>query len=278
MTSSALATILAPTPTAPRSLLGRLIASHTHNPDVPLTHADAALEFERMRATPISPKRPVLVLAGYHAWQLTVASTARTLRSLVGGESPLYHAIAYPLSSDIESIARYVVREADRRWPNDGHWEPHRTTEIDVVGVSMGGIVARVAAQLPLIDGQKRLRIARLFTLATPHRGALLADALPRFARDRAASDLRADSPLLARLNAGLPTAKYDLTCYARLNDRWVGSTRAAPPGRDPIWVGGLRVMSHSLITLDARILADIARRLRGEEPLARRASPPPRD
>ena len=278
MTTSALAQTFA---LPARSLLGRLLVSHVHNPDFPLTHAEAALEFERMRAFPVAPKRPVLVLAGYHAWQLTVASTARTLRSLVcgaGGPTNHFHAIAYPLSFDIESIAKRVVREVDRLWPNDGNWEPHRTTEIDVVGVSMGGIVARVAAQLPLVDGQKRLRIARLFTLATPHRGALLADALPRFARDRAASDLRSDSPMLARLNAGIPTAKYDLTCYARLNDKWTGSTRAAPPGRDPIWVSGLRLMSHTLITLDARILADIARRLRGEEPLARRASPPPRD
>ncbi len=272
MTTSALTTALAP---PPRSLLGRVLDAPAHNPDFPLTHAEAALEMERMRSTPVVPKRPVLVLAGYHAWRLMVMSTARTMRSLVGGPADLYHSFAYPLSTDIEEMARSVVREVGRIWPHD---EPHRTAEIDVIGVSMGGLVARLAAQLPLVDGQKRLRIVRLMTLATPHQGAILSERLPRFARDRAASDMHPDSRFLERLNASLPTAKYDLTCYTRLNDTWVGATRTAPPSRDPIWVSGLRIMSHTTITADTRLLVDMARRLRGEEPLARRGSRPPCD
>jgi hypothetical protein len=272
MTTSALSIAMNP---SPGSLLGRWLAAPVENPDFPLTHAQAVLELERMRATPVAPKRPLLVLAGYHAWRVMVASTARTMRSLVGGGPEEYHAMAYPFSSDIEGMAKAVVREVGRVWPHD---EPHRTAEIDVIGVSMGGIVARIAAQLPLVDGQKRLRIVRLFTLATPHQGALLAERLPSFARDRAARDLHPQSRFLERLNASLPTARYELTCYARLNDKWVGATRTAPPGREPVWVSGLRFMSHTTIAADTRILADIARRLRGEEPLARRGSTPPTD
>ncbi len=260
---------------APGTLLGRMLATSVENPDFPLTHAEAALEMERMRASPVLPKRPILLLAGYHAWRLMVASTARTMRSLVGGPAEEYHSIAYPLSSSIEGMARNVVRQVEQVWPNN---EPHRTAEIDVIGVSMGGLVARVAAQLPLVDGQKRLRIVRLFTLATPHQGALLSSRIPGFLRDRAARDMHPDSRFLERLNASLPTAKYDLTCYTRLNDKWVGATKTAPPNREPIWVSGLRFMSHTTITADGRLLVDIARRLRGEEPLARRASTPPMD
>jgi hypothetical protein len=269
MTTSALNPSLAP------SLLGRFLAQPIDNPDFRITPEQLALDLERMRATPVVPQRPVLVLAGYHAWRLTVAHTASKIHGLVGGPAENFHAIAYPFSSNIDAMARRVVAGVERIWPNSGSGERHRTTEIDVVGISMGGIVARVAANLHLENGQKRLRIARLFTLATPHRGAILAE---RLRPDRAARDLHPDSPFLERLNATLPTAKYDLTCYARLNDTWVGSTRAAPPGREPIWVSGIRFLSHITISTDGRILADIARRLRAEPPLALRGSTPPCD
>lgn len=242
------------------------------NPDFPLSPAELALELERMRATPVVPARPVLVLAGYRAWRFVAAGVADRLRTLVGGPESMYHAVAYPWSTDIATIARRVVAEAERLWPCA---DPHRTTEVDVVGMSMGGIVARAAAALPLDGGQRRLRIARLFTLATPHRGARLA---ARIALDGAARDLRPGSPLIDRLNAGLPTAKYDLVCYARLHDEWVGATNAAPPGRDPVWFGGSWLGSHLTIGADPRIAADIARRLRGEAPLAPAPSKPPRD
>jgi len=251
--------------------LEALFAAPLHNPDFPVRAEEVELDLERMRATPVTPRRPLLVLAGYHAWSLTVGAYARTFHSLVGGPREMFHAMAYPLGTDIQAMSRRVVDEVERRWP---HAQAHRTTEIDVIGVSMGGIVARTAAH-DWDDSRKRLRIARLFTLATPHRGALLAE---RFKLDRAARDLHPESDFLRTLNRSLATAKYDLTCYARLGDKWVGATRAAPPGREPIWVSGLRFMSHTTITSDKRILADIARRLRGEDPLAKQASAPPRD
>lgn len=266
MTASAIASTFTSGPVA------RWLDLPRENPDFPVTPDELALEVDRMRATPALPQRPVLVLSGYHAPRMMVTRFARELHALTGGPIERFHAIGYPFATDIDAFARRVVREVDRVWP---HSEPHRTVEMDVVGVSMGGLVARVAAQLPLENGQKRLRIARLFTLATPHNGALLAE---RIRIDRAARDMRPGSPFLERLNSGLPTAKYELTCYARLNDRWVGATRTAPPGREPIWVSGLKVFSHSTITTDPRLLADIALRLRNERPLSRRASKPPCD
>lgn len=266
MTASAIASTFTSGPVA------RWLDLPRENPDFAVSPDDLALEFDRMRSMPVLPQRPVLVLSGYHAPSMMVTRLARSLHAIIGGPPERFHAIAYPFATDIDAIARRVVRQIDRVWPNP---EPHRTTEVDVIGVSMGGLVARVCAQLPLENGQKRLRIARLFTLATPHSGALLAD---RLRIDKAARDMRPGSPFLERLNAGLPTAKYELTCYARLNDRWVGASRAAPPGREPIWVSGLKHLSHSTITTDPRLLADIALRLRNERPLARRASKPPVD
>lgn len=252
--------------------LPRWLALPHDNPDFAISQDDLTLAMERMRATPMAPPRPVLILAGYRAWQFMAAHTTRRLHGLVGGPADMFAPLAYPRCGDIERIARRVVRHVERTWPNR---EPHRTTEIDVMGVSMGGLVARLAAQLPLEDGQKRLRINRLFTLGTPHNGAILAS---KIALDRAAKDMKPGSPFLDRLNSTLPTAKYELICYARLNDRWVGATRCAPPGRESYWVSGTRVLSHAAITSDDRIIADVALRIRGEAPIARKPTRPPMD
>jgi pimeloyl-ACP methyl ester carboxylesterase len=259
-------------PTSATAVPPAWLSRGPENPDFPLAPAELALELERMRATPVVPQRPVLVLSGWRAWRFMAEGVARRLRALVGGPEEMYHAVAYPLMTDLGAIARRVVRETERRWPCA---DPHRTTEVDVVAMSMGGLVARVAAQLPLDAGQKRLRVARLFTLATPHRGARLAG---RVAIDAAARDMRPGCPFIDRLNASLPTARYELVPYARLHDWWVGATNAAPPGRDPIWFAGTWLMSHVTIGADPRIAADIARRLRAELPLAAGPSRPPHD
>jgi len=74
-------------------------------------------------------------------------------------------------------------------------------------------------------------------------------------------------------------TRPYELVCYARLGDAWVGSTNAAPEGMHPIWVEPIRFLpSHLAISADARIIDDIARRIRGEEPSLKVNGPPPRD
>jgi hypothetical protein len=61
-----------------------------------------------------------------------------------------------------------------------------------------------------------------------------------------------------------------------------VGATRTAPTGMEPLWVDPVRpfprVLSHFASVYDERIIADLSRRLRAEEPLALRGSTPPRD
>ncbi|TVQ30881.1 MAG: hypothetical protein EA376_11495 [Phycisphaeraceae bacterium] len=163
----------------------------------------------------------------------------------------------------------------EARWPSS---DPEWTTEVDVVAVSMGGLVARLGATEAFAEGEegrKRLRIRRLFTMATPHRGAALADLL---ALDSAASDMKRDSLLLRALDEALPSSEYEIIPYARTRDWTVGASRAAPPDCEPIWVDGPAFLSHATIAMDGRILIDIARRLRGEWPLAFRGSAPPMD
>lgn len=241
------------------------------NPDFPLDEALAELEWRRMKADPAPPPRPIVILGGYRQPSWGLHFFANRIEELTGATSEQILYMAYPLSTDIEKIAGRVVREVDERWPSNGSGE---TVEVDVIGVSMGGIVARTAA-LGDGNGSKRLNIARLFTLATPHRGSRRAEMI---APDAAARALRSGSPLLCRLNEAYAACGYEIICYTQLNDHVVGATRAAPPGMHPIWMPGTTIFSHMMVLHNRLLTVDLARRLRGEEPFAKQGSLPPCD
>jgi hypothetical protein len=76
--------------------------------------------------------------------------------------------------------------------------------------------------------------------------------------------DMQRDSDFMTQLN-GAP-ATYELFPYAALGDLTVGTENAAPPGDVPWWTAQCAAAEgHVAAALDPRILADIARRLRGE-------------
>lgn len=253
------------------------------NPAFDVSFDAAAADERRMRAEPRPLARPVVVVGGYRAWTVAAASLASRLCAMTCRDPGMFAAMSYPWSSDFTRIAARLVRLVAARWPGG---DEARTREVDVVGVSMGGLVARAAAAGVGRGGcdtaGRRLHIVRLFTLGTPHRGARLAElARP----DAAARDMRAGSAFLARLDAARSTsgnvAGYELACYTRLRDSWVGATRTSPAGHPTHWVSGWRVLSHVTVSMDTRIIADIARRLRGEAPLTQdgaKDGPPPRD
>ncbi|MBL9030594.1 MAG: hypothetical protein JNM80_02665 [Phycisphaerae bacterium] len=245
----------APAPTSPTTpgpvLPGEIVP--------PLRPPEGGLrrEMDRMVRAPVSAARPVLVVGGWRAPALAARGLASRLARLVGGGEFAGCGIA-PCWS-LESAGDRVRTAARARWGE---------TPIDIVAVSMGGLAARLAA----IQG---LAIARLFTLGTPHRGARLARWFPVDAAVRA---MRPGSALLARLDEGLSGAGYELVCYARLRDSWVGARNCAPPGWPLIWKPGPIVLAHQTISLDGLIAVDIARRVRGEPPLAGAPSEPPSD
>lgn len=242
-----------------------------------ISRADAKADIDRLRADPKPLARPVVVIAGYRASGLLLRPIVQRIKSATVGE---HHSkilpLAFPSNPPFPEIIRRTIDAVQARFPAD---DPERTAEVDVIGVSMGGIIARAAAAppRPAEPPRKQLRINRLFTFASPHRGASLAG---KIAIDDNARALRAGSGLLAHLDHHLDHAPYELVCYTRLDDWMVGATNTAPPGREPIWVDNPTPgMSHFLITADPRLLADLLRRLRDEEPLATHPDqPPPRD
>jgi hypothetical protein len=219
-------------------------------------------------------KRPVVILNGYHTPAVHTESMRWRLANATSGDTTDFLMLAYPFGSDIRDIAADVVTEIEARWPGT----TEETAEVDVIGVSMGGIVAAWAS-LPqemrsVIDDQaptQRLKIRHLFTFATPHRGARMAEVI---ALDSAASQLKSGSLLLSLIEAH--ERDYELVCYAHHRDFTVGSDRTAPPGTAAFISDGTLLFSHHSVVENPVFLADVARRLRDEPPLLRRAPKQP--
>jgi hypothetical protein len=253
-------------------------ASAPENPSFPVTVPAACAALREMEAAPKPLARPVVVLGGYHDpgfgpmwWAAEVRRWARRPR-VIG--------VQFARARDFEECRRDVIAAVDRAFPTA---DPEATVEVDVIGPSMGGLVARHAA-LPR-PGERRLKVARLFTISTPHRGAALAS-LPALSRLHA--DMRTGSAFLRRLDeadalaaagagdAGDGRGRYELVPYTRLGDRIVGPANAAPAGAAPWWVANVPLQpAHVGANLDPRIRADIARRLRGEPPFTRSPAAP---
>jgi pimeloyl-ACP methyl ester carboxylesterase len=228
------------------------------NPSFNLSQSQARAVIRQMKDQPKPLERPLVILGGFS--------------DPIG--APIFRAICDDLFADRRIIAvsfadctsfaqcrARVIAAVDRAFPTD---DPDETTEVDVIGLSMGGLVGRVSAEPRDDQARRRLRVARLFTISSPLRGAKLA----RFPLVLTSihRDMRAGSALLRRLNASEPG--YEIYCYTRLHDRTVGEHLASPAGRDPWWLDASPVVgAHLGAAMDKRILADIARRLRGEEP-----------
>lgn len=237
------------------------------NPDFDVSRQRLRAAWRDMRANPKPLERPVIIISGWRS--MTPAGMARNLCQVTSQRPADFMTVSYPLAGDFDRAIATCMKAIHARFPGP---DASTTAEVDVVGISMGGLVARAAA----VEGVRpRLAIRRLFTLATPHRGAKLARKL---GVDGSARSMRAGSEYLTKLDQRLRAADYDLVCYTRLGDAMVGARNTAPHGREPIWIPAAMVLSHLTIAGDRAIAADVARRLRGEEPLGREGGAPPRD
>lgn len=257
------------------TLPGCLIYESTSNPSFPVTKADALADQERMIADPVPLERPVVIIGGYRSPDFNVNTMRSMLAEMTTGDEAMFTRKYTMLRGDIEQVAVELVEQVEREFPKAGF--EGETVEVDVVGLSMGGLVARYAADrlAETYPGDLKLRINRLFTISTPHRGAVLAERVPLI-EDRAVSDMVRRSLFLTKLDEAY-TGDYEIIPYTRLGDGVVGAVNTAPPGRTAIWVSAPVIGgSHLSVNEDIRILTDIARRLRGEEPRGTEGEPLP--
>ncbi len=242
------------------------------NPSFPATSREIDADLARMEREPVRLDRPVLVLSGYRSPHPVASRLAERLRELTGAGRQEMQSLAYIWSGTVEEPARKAVARVEELWPSD---DPDWTTEVDVVAISMGGLVARLAAADPELRGEpggRRLRIGTIYTLASPHRGARLAETIRL---DSAGRSMRPGSAFLAQLDEVFADREYEVVPYAVLRDTWVGARHAAPVGQEPIWLPGRVMLSHHLVSFNRRIHADLARRLRGEEAVGKPSEPP---
>jgi hypothetical protein len=244
------------------ALWGSACASNPHaNPSFPLTVEQARADLKRMADDPKPLQRPVVIFGGFLDLGPAVKYFARKIRQYTGDDR--IDTSTFVFAPSFEDARDSAMRNTIEAFPCPDN--PEEAVEVDVVGISMGGLVGRYAA-IPDQTG-RRLKIRRLFAIATPHRGAKMATPHTPGAL---VPDMRAGSEFLQRLDAALPQADYQIYSYVRLNDGVVGAANAGPVGTHPWWVAhqpfqGGHISAHH----DPRIIADIMRRLRGEKPFA---------
>lgn len=243
------------------NLLGGCYSPQTVNPSFSVTFDEAKEALDVMRANPRRLARPLVIVGGFMDPNVSPPLFDHFFRGVTGDTRIVTVSIGFCNSFD--ECRKRIIDAVDKAYPSD---DPLWTTEVDVVGASLGGLASRYAAA-PSNDPahSRRLRIARLFSISSPHMGATLAEkvALTDFHRD-----LRPGSVFLKRVAEADAEAKYELFPYVHLGDEIVGEQYAAPPGVTPFWLSSPPlIQAHAAAMIDGRILADISRRLRGETP-----------
>lgn len=236
------------------------------NPSLKLSPESAKTALGEMREHPCVLERPVVILGGFTDIGLGTSILRSQLQPMLDDRRVL--TVTFADCTSFEQCRARVVAAVDEKFGRGD--EANQTIEVDVIGQSMGGLVALVACS-DLGDGARRLNVRRLFALSSPLQGARLAERTP-VTFTSMHRDMKPDSQLYQRLKNAPRTAQ--VFAYTRLNDQIVGEHYAAPAGQTPYWLDSpTPVAEHWLGVLDPRALADIARRLRGEEAFA--TSPP---
>lgn len=232
------------------------------NPEFQVTSSGARAALREMEGAPRRLERPVVVIGGYLDPNVSTTHLTGQIREMTGDNRVIGVVIGF--CGSFAECREKVIEAVDEAFPNSDSGE---TTEVDVVGASLGGLVARYAAA-PSLDEKRprRLKLARLFTISSPHRGARMARGL---VLNQIQADMRPGSRFLEYVARCDAEAEYELYPYVCRGDWLVGEEYAAPPGVQPIWLTGSPwqfMDGHRGSWHDARIIADIGRRLRGEE------------
>ncbi len=246
----------------PSLFLVGCVDSTPTNPSFAVTRSQARAALSDAAAHPKPLRRPLVIVGGF-VDPLGSQWLAHDFRNYFHDDDCI---IAVPLfaANSFEDCRRRIVTAVDKAFPSsDSRW----TTEVDVIGFSLGGLAARYAAEPPNMPGIRRLCIARLFTIASPLRGASLANWLP-FNLHPLQDSMRSGSPILKCMDAAAyePGNSYPIYPYVCATDYIVGAANAAPAYRIAWWINRVPWLPpHSSAYLDPRIRADIVRRLRDE-------------
>src|SRR5687767_9138815 len=155
----------------PSLLLLSACSAKPVNPSFPLTYSNARDALRDMRDNPRPLTRPLVIVGGYLDPNVSPAYLKCQYNRLTHDDRIVTVVVGF--SRTFEEARDKIIRAVDERFPSD---DPNLTVEVDVIGASLGGLVARYAAA-PSRDptSTRRLNIARLFTISSPHGGAFAA-------------------------------------------------------------------------------------------------------
>lgn len=251
------------------------------NPAIKVTSSEARELLQQMERDPKPLARPVVVLGGYRGPESEANSIKATLRDATSGKVSDFAAVSYRWESDLDVICDAIVREVDAKFPSN---DPTATVEVDVVGISLGGLAARWASIPPderqrhgepawhRKDGtlpKQRLKIGRLYTVVSPHQGVTISTFV--LGGGGVLTDMGQGSGVVTLVNHRLKAGKdtYEIIAYGSPRDSISGDSNFAPPGMKAVWTSGNLTGTHWAQIDNPIFYADIARRLRGEKPVA---------
>ncbi len=163
--------------------------------------------------------RPVIVLHGYAMNRANFMPLA--FRLAHAGIGPV-------LGFEYWTLGRTAAAARQLGWFVDQVREATGSAEVDLIGHSMGGVVARYYVMLAGGDGVVR----RLITLGSPHAGTDVS----RFGIGHPGRELVRGSKLISRLTMAPPPQSTKLTTIWSRGDALVPAARQAPlPGAETI-------------------------------------------
>jgi pimeloyl-ACP methyl ester carboxylesterase len=201
---------------------------------------------ERLHAGAGESGRPVILLHGYAMNRACFLSLARRLAK--EGVGPIYGFEYWSLgkvSSASRALDRFIEALCER----------HGCEQVDLIGHSMGGLVARY--YLTLGPGRERDRVANLMTLGTPHGGSIFSG----FGIGHPKKQLRPQAAFMERLRMAPLHQKTRLFVVWSRADALVGTLGQAR------WHGAEEVvyddLGHVSLLYSRRVAREVAQRIK---------------
>jgi len=200
--------------------------------------------FFRMPGANVRGPRPVIVLHGYAMNRANFYPLAYRLAK--AGIGPV-------LGFEYWTFGRIAAAARQLGWFVDHVREQTGAESVDVVGHSMGGVVARYYVTLAGGDGVVR----RLITLGSPHNGTDVS----RLGIGHPGRELVTGSKMLTRLAASPPLV------HTKITSIWSRGDALVPAGAQPPLLGAETIiyddLGHVALLGSRRVAADVIERFR---------------
>ncbi len=198
---------------------------------------------------------PVLLLHGFVDNRSAFALLRRSL--LRNGWSRVQALNYSPLTGDIRTAAKLLGPHIEQVCEESGH------SRVDIVGHSLGGLIARYYVQCLGGDAQVRT----LVTLGTPHSGTR---AVPALAPHPLARQMRPGSPVLEELAGPVRGCRTRFVAFWSDLDQLMIPVESARLEHPDLRARNVRVrgIGHLALPVHGSVAAEIRQALSGEGPL----------